>query len=236
MKDQYVGDVNDYVKYALLRELACAHPGVLHVCWMRTPPDERRDGLRLGYFREPARFRCLDPVVFDSLGAIATARRRTVRAVQNSPILPGARFHHTLLGDATTERARYFGRLWSKVSDQDLVFFDPDNGMEVASVPAGRRGSCKYLFWNELERTLALGSSVLVYQHFPRVRHDLFIARMLDQLTHRFPDHGSFAFVTPTVVYLACALSVRAAALRHTSLELASRLPEYLSVPFDAYR
>lgn len=230
MKDQYVADINDYVKYALLRTLAAAHHGALHVCWMRTAPDDRRDGLRLGYLQEPVRFRGLDPLVFDALSAIAARRRRTVRAIQHSSILPGACFHHAVLSDAAPERARYFERLWSLAKDEDLVFFDPDNGLEVTSVPMGRRGSSKYLFWQELERTLALGCSALVYQHFPRVPHDLFVKRMLSQLARRFPARESFALSTPSVVYLVCAPPAAAAALRQASFELVARLPDHLSV------
>jgi hypothetical protein len=37
----------------------------------------------------------------------------------------------------------------------DLIFFDPDNGMEVGSRPWGRRDSCKYLYWRELVRAYA---------------------------------------------------------------------------------
>jgi hypothetical protein len=43
MKDQYFGDVNDYLKYGLLRCFAEAGWRV-GVCWMLTPDDGGRDG------------------------------------------------------------------------------------------------------------------------------------------------------------------------------------------------
>jgi hypothetical protein len=39
MKEQYVGDVNDYRKYALLRHFAIECGLRVGVCWMLTPPD-----------------------------------------------------------------------------------------------------------------------------------------------------------------------------------------------------
>ena len=48
MKDQYVGDVNDYVKYGFLRALSAARAGPLVVCWMLTPSDEGPDGGKVG--------------------------------------------------------------------------------------------------------------------------------------------------------------------------------------------
>jgi hypothetical protein len=49
-----------------------------------------------------------------------------------------------------------------------LIFFDPDNGMEVKSVLKGRKHSSKYLYWDELKRFYAAGYDVLIYQHFRR--------------------------------------------------------------------
>jgi len=39
MKEQYVGDINDYRKYALLRYLAEKGGVRTGVCWMLTQPD-----------------------------------------------------------------------------------------------------------------------------------------------------------------------------------------------------
>ena len=37
MKHQYVGDINDYRKYALLRALSAGGANRIGVCWMLTP-------------------------------------------------------------------------------------------------------------------------------------------------------------------------------------------------------
>jgi len=50
-------------------------------------------------------------------------------------------------------------------SGVDLLFLDPDNGIEVPSKPAGRRGSSKYVTWAEIQALWEGGPSLLIYRH-----------------------------------------------------------------------
>jgi hypothetical protein len=230
VKDQYVGDVNDYLKYSLLRALARAHSGRLQVCWMRTAPDGRTDGARLGYLAEGEPARALDPLVFDELTRIITAGKRSVNAVQRTAILPGAQFHPAPLGDQPAARKRHFSKIWRALGPRDLVFFDPDNGLEVASVRAGARNCSKYVFLEELAVALDKQRSVCVYQHFPRVKRAPFIAGMLARLQDHFPDHRCFAIASPWVVHLICAHPGAALALYEAAEAVAARSADRLAV------
>ena len=76
MKEQYVGDVNDYRKYALLRHFAGA--GIrIGICWMLTPPDDGPDGGKTAYLKDPERWRHYDPAVFDLLKSVRRSGRAT---------------------------------------------------------------------------------------------------------------------------------------------------------------
>ena len=66
-----------------------------------------------------------------------------------------------------TERNKFHRDCLTKLAAADLVFFDPDNGLEVPSRPKGRKGSSKYVYYDEIADHYARGQSVLVYQHFP---------------------------------------------------------------------
>ncbi len=83
----------------------------------------------------------------------------------------------------------------------DLVFFDPDNGFEVTSKPLGRRGSSKYLFWEEMARTYSAGHSVLVYQHFVREERKSFIERIAEEIRVRIGTARLYSFRTSHVVF-----------------------------------
>ena len=68
----------------------------------------------------------------------------------------------------------------------DLVFLDPDNGLQVKSTRPGSTGWAKFVALGELQRFYDAGHSLLVYQHMARTtRRDLIRAR-LRQLYEQF--------------------------------------------------
>ena len=69
MKEQHVGDLNDYRKYALIRRLAKSNLRV-GVCWMLTPPDNRPDRRKMGYLDQPT-MAAFDFELFQLLTSIA---------------------------------------------------------------------------------------------------------------------------------------------------------------------
>lgn len=38
-----------------------------------------------------------------------------------------------------------------KLKTSELLFFDPDNGIEVMSNPKGCKNSSKYIYWDDLQ-------------------------------------------------------------------------------------
>ena len=183
MKNQYFGDVNDYVKYGLLRFIAANSALQAMLCWMLTPDDDRGDGGKLQYLCEPGRWRHHDPQLFDALQGSTLARtdRRSISLIEESDLLPRTTFFSEILVDDALARRAYFDRLWRKAAGADLVFFDPDNGMEVESVKLGRKGSSKYLYWREARDTYRRGHSLVLFQHFPRVKRDNFVQLLADR-------------------------------------------------------
>jgi hypothetical protein len=86
--------------------------------------------------------------------------------------------------------------------DVDLIFFDPDNGLEVSSLPKGRKNSSKYLYLDEVAAFYASGKSLLIYQHFPRVERAVFLGRCAERLRAAAPGASLWAFTTAHVVFL----------------------------------
>ena len=168
MKNQYFGDINDYKKYGLIRQLSGFGDIPTAVCWMLTPNDARPDGHRINYLLEPERWRKFDPVVFDHLREqIIERRKRAVSSIENSNILRGCKFYSEIIQDDASRRTAYLHKFLDFAHDADILFFDPDNGMEVKSIPAGRRNSSKYLYFSEVQKAYSAGHSLLIYQHLP---------------------------------------------------------------------
>jgi hypothetical protein len=201
VKEQYVGDVNDYRKYALLRVLG--RSGLrLGVCWMLTPNDERSDGNKLGYLDQPKQERH-DPELFGLLRRVRDepdARRLIL--IEGSEILPGAVFVNTIVPETLFERQLWFKQASAVLAETDLIFFDPDNGMEVGSAAKGRRNSSKYVYRDELAATYRTGHSLLVYQHFQRKERESFIRATADDLRRVAPDGEVWAIRTSHVVFM----------------------------------
>jgi hypothetical protein len=203
VKNQYFGDVNDYRKYGLLRTLTGLGEMSTAVCWMLTPDDGRTHGKFIAYLEQPEKWRHFDPDLFDKLKYLVLDRRvRDVSWAERAKILPSSHFHDELLPDDRQGRSRYFESFWHVAQDCDLVFFDPDNGMEVKSKPYGRKDSSKYLYWHELVQAFSNGYSALVYQHFPRERRASFISRMAEEMANRTRARRVYSFRTPYVVFL----------------------------------
>src|SRR5882762_2721377 len=200
MKNQYFGDINDYTKYGLLRCLAEAGLRI-GVCWMLTPNDGRPDGRKIQYLSSGNRWRGHDPDLFDDL-AKAVRRSRNVRHVQNSRVLPNTSFCSALVPETQPWRHRWLTRALTKLAGADLIFFDPDNGIEVQSTPHGKKGSSKYLYWTEIEKAWTQNKSLLIFQHFPRQNHEQYALARAQELGKQMVGGRVDALITSNVLYL----------------------------------
>lgn len=225
MKDQYVGDINDFFKYAVLRSVLDHVDAPLVVCWMATPDDGGTDGRRRRYLDQPERFRDADPPLFDEMTRLCAGPQPSIAAVEAAPILSGALFFGRVLGDSSAERRDYFQGLWTILPAASTVFFDPDNGLEVKSTPKGRKGSSKYLYLDELEAAAADGRSVIVYQHFGRVERRSFIRDQLARIREVLPSHRLFVFAGTHIAFFVASAPARSRALRDVAERLGTRWP-----------
>ena len=193
MQDRYVGDIGDFGKYGLLRALCLpSHdPGSpapsLGVVWYLVPDeDQNRDGQSTEYLRpipgNVVLYRQCDPALYDTLGKLVSESTRSVNAVRESRILPpGTVFYEVPLsfegipghgpsarGMRAAHRKSWLQGALEAVAGCELVFIDPDNGLEVPSVSRDHRRGPKYVFLDELSPYLRRGQSLILYQHIDR--------------------------------------------------------------------
>jgi hypothetical protein len=203
MKNQYVGDINDYRKYALLRALAGPGDIRIGVCWMLTPDDGRRDGGKINYLDDPSRYRSYDPDLFDLLcSVIATPDKRHLALIEASGIVPSARYFDEIVPDDEEGRSAFFRAVMTRLAKSDLIFFDPDNGFDVPSKPKGKRNSSKFVYRDEVTTVFNKGKSVLIYQHFTREERSRFVERIGKSLKDLMPDASIWAFRTAHVAFI----------------------------------
>jgi hypothetical protein len=201
MKEQYVGDISDYRKYALLRSLSAAGLNRVGVCWMLTPSDGSSDGNKLAYLAQPERYQSFDLELYDLLARVAAEPgRRRLLSIEKSGIIPNASYFNEILPDDQLSRVAFMERCAGALAHADLIFFDPDNGLEV-SLAKGRRNSSKYLYLDEVAAFHRSGKSLLIYQHFPRVERTAFLSLCADRLRTAASGCAVWTFTTAHVAF-----------------------------------
>jgi hypothetical protein len=215
MKNQYFGDINDYRKYGLLRTLHSGIGGQLLVAWFLTPNDGSSDGGFRAYLNEPGSWRHYDPELYDNLGdLLRSAPAPEVSLIENSSILSNTTYYSAMVPDTRRSREEWRRGLFQEAHRFDLVFVDPDNGIEVQSKPVGRKGSSKYVTWTEIEELWGACCSVIIYQHFRRERREAFAQRMVSELYMRTNAAFCEGFRTPHVLFLLAAQHRHESAVR----------------------
>jgi hypothetical protein len=203
MKNQYFGDINDYKKYSLLRLLSGQGQIETAVCWVLTEDDNRTDGRRIRYLERPERWQRYDPIVYEHLRETVLRKGvRNVGSIERANILHNCRFYNMLIRDDIDLRDQYFKRFLQFAEGADLVFFDPDNGLEVKSVPRGRKSSSKYVYWDEVKASYSAGHSLMIYQHFPRSPRELFLRNLFRKFKEFVHAPQVFSYCTFHVAFL----------------------------------
>ena len=95
----------------------------------------------------------------------------------------------------------YSAEMLEAFANAELVFFDPDNGLEVKSKPYGSAGSSKYLYWREASEAFKRGHSLLIYQHFPRQKRSAFLSRTGQEISEKLHTTEVCAAVTSNVAF-----------------------------------
>ena len=186
MQDRYVGDVGDFGKYGLLRSLCYGgEHGVafrLGVLWYRFDGDDSaaaNDGRHIDYLCAPSSherlLRQCDPDLVEKMRHLVK-NDRSIAAVETNHVLPvgtvffseGLSFKGTPLGERSAKRHQWLNAGLRRVREAEVVFFDPDNGLEVQSRSSRSLMGPKYVYYDDLQSCWERGQSLIVYHHMGR--------------------------------------------------------------------
>jgi len=181
VRDEYVGDIGDFGKYILLKELS-AHDGIrLGVNWYYNMRPEGAHAYLSSSNKDE--FRRLDRELFGQMQDVVHPYKRTVRQIEQSGILPNATLYYRepIPSSATKpairekERMGWFEDSLKALAGADVVFLDPDNGIpyprqdnsniEVPRIGKGNRDAVRYAYADEIKTYYDRGKSVIVYSH-----------------------------------------------------------------------
>lgn len=172
MQDRYAGDIGDFGKLLLLREIARTGLKV-GVNWYYTPPVTNEVGCDGSFKRKDGRYRITDNLASADHALADTLReiydgnpKRTVAALETADLIPGARYFRDNV--PLVDRSRWFLESRDRLKECDLVFLDPDNGLLPRSVQERSPKSVKYVLPHEILEYRSAGMGILLYNHRPR--------------------------------------------------------------------
>ena len=174
MQNRYVGDIGDYVKLAILRELARGRS--LGVAWWLLPDENHNgDGGHREYLDRPKKWRRFDPTLFDALLALNKETTRDIRALEDPSLLPNAVFAPEQVpcemypsGQRPEKRRLWLLRIKTRFQDRDLVFLDPDNGIAPHELSPTQRCAGKSVLIGEMQELKEDHRAIVIYHHHSR--------------------------------------------------------------------
>jgi hypothetical protein len=162
MQIQSSGGVGDFGKFALLRHLMRGR--YLAVCWYLTgASDKTRDHERqFDYLRRPHEFRHLAPELYDRLVEFVGKRHALadpLAELQHSGVLENTIFMRQEVPKMASSRPLWAKALANSVGGANLVFLDPDNGIE------GRRLTKRHVALAEIAALRQKGRALIIGHH-----------------------------------------------------------------------
>jgi hypothetical protein len=182
VQNRYVGDLGDFGKYALLNALTKpteSHPGFsLAVLWYLVPDEgHNEDGKYISYLTSGrgAALQLCDPDLYSQLQQIVRLGRSVAR-IASATVLPQARSFYAVplcyhrperLSERRAKRAVWLRGAMDAITDADVVFVDPDNGLQCGVSPYAKRGP-KYAYHEDLKQFANGQRTLVIYHHIGR--------------------------------------------------------------------
>lgn len=199
MQDRYVGDIGDFGKYGLLSEICKKSKGSfrLGINWFYVTGEEKKrgDGRYIGYLsdenKDYRKYAVCFPDLYDKLKGIVNGRR-SIKEIEKGLILPKETIFYSnpLLPQKNPfgreeDRKNWLEESLSQLKSVDIIFLDPDNGIQTDKVRKTQIKAIKYVFKDEIKKYYELGKSLIIYNHRdrkPKPEYDRKITDSLGQI------------------------------------------------------
>lgn len=168
MKNQYAGDVGDYTKLGILRRLENAGFSI-GLNWYLTPDEsEHSKTFTDGKHTKFLKYDCDTPDknLHCALKQIVESNNRSVTRLERAKLFENVLFWNKML--EVKNRDEWHSEALKKLQKQDVIFLDPDNGLEVKSTKPYSKNANKYTTYKEVADYYAKGSTVIIYNHRDR--------------------------------------------------------------------
>lgn len=203
MQNKYVADIGDWGKYGMLNYIcnpsnSCSEKLLLGINWYLVKNENSsHDGKFIEYLdknneRNIKEYRVCSEFLYDELRKIVLEGKRSVNEVQNRTILPTDTIYYddylsfdnisckdiNYLERRKILRAKWVSNGLEKLQHADILFFDPDNGIEVSSYKRTSTKGIKFVYYNEIIDYYNRGQSLIIYNHRDRSTDKIYLNKI----------------------------------------------------------
>lgn len=201
MQDRYAGDIGDFGKFGLLKALL-SEGFSLGINWYKAePPESERDKKTGNFLHEDGRhiikpeyFVCDEPLA-RALRNISESGARSIAQLEQAALLDPSKTVYYNEVISVDGRSQWHKDALQVLASCDLVFLDPDTGLNVKSCGKKAAESVKYVWDHELADYLCRGQSVMLYQHRPRRAPEIYFPEFKERLCTIKGINKRFVFV-----------------------------------------
>ena len=183
MKNQYAGDVGDYTKLGILRGLENAGFSIGLNWYLTLDEPEHSKTFTDGKHTKFLECDCDTPDIdlYCALQKIGLSNNRTVARLERAKLFENTLFWNKMLEGKS--RDKWHLEALKKLGKQDVIFLDPDNGLEVKSTNPYSKNGNKYTTYKEAADYYIQGATVIIYNHRDRKPENEYLKRF-----YRFKD------------------------------------------------
>lgn len=183
MQDRYSGDVGDFGKFGLLRHLVNGTNHKLGINWYLYPDEDHNDDGRFTEYLANQQYKMCDTELHQKLAAVVATRRCT-KALERSLLFQCetsyfsrcVHFYSDYPGQTQLNKAKrlhlrleWLNEAVSDLTNCDVLFLDPDNGLEVDSCKSmNQKKSGKFAYYEEINQLHQGRSFTIIYHHLNR--------------------------------------------------------------------
>lgn len=191
MQDRYAGDIGDFGKFGLLKQLSekftiginWYDPGELDFERDENGQFRQEDGK----YRDFSKVRVCNKELAEALESIKDDH--SIKKLEGLNLIENAVYYGAKAGEQVprdnVSRAAWHKKALAALKNCGIVFLDPDNGLLCKSVKEGSAKSVKYTYYQEVADYLAKKSkvkAVIIYNHRSRKPKNEYFDEIIDKL------------------------------------------------------
>ena len=113
---------------------------------------------------QPKKYREYDSELFDKLHRLVIQEKdRRIERIESTGLFKSEYFSEPI----TTNRASWHADALEQTKNTEVVFLDPDDGLETPRKHETNKATKKHVKWSELKDYYSRGQNVILYQHRP---------------------------------------------------------------------